>query len=224
MSAFNPEPEQARPEVAVVAPVAPAATDPPAAEPAEVAPPPRRPYTVVGIVALFLVVLLGLLVWGMARKDGSIAGFAVNTVGQVGRLPRGPAQDFQLHLFTGGDFRLSEQRGKLVLVNFWASWCPPCRDEAPVLERAWQRYQDRGVVLVGVDIWDADQDARAFLRQFGVTYPNGLDQNGSAAVDYGLTGIPETFFIRSDGTVARHWIGPLTDEQIAALIEELLSS
>ena len=224
MSAFNPEPEQARPEGAVVAPVAPAATDPPATEPAEVAPPPRRPYTVVAIVALLLVVLLGLLVWGMARKDGSIGGFAVNTVGQVGRLRPGPAQDFQLLLFTGGDFRLSEQRGKPVLVNFWASWCPPCRDEAPVLERAWRRYRDRGVVLVGVDIWDADQDARAFLRQFGVTYPTGLDANGSVAVDYGLTGIPETFFVRADGTVARHWIGPLTDEQIAALIEELLSS
>lgn len=195
---------------------------PEAAEAAQAGRPSRRPLALIAVVTLVLVGVLALLVWGMARKEGSFAGFAVNTIGQVGRLRPGPAQDFQLRLFTGGDFRLSEQRGKAVVVNFWASWCPPCRDEAPVLERAWRRYHDRGLVFVGVDIWDADQDARAFLRQFGVTYANGLDANGSLAIDYGLTGIPETFFIRPDGTVARRWIGPLTDEQIAAFIQELL--
>lgn len=224
MSVSNPEPERTGPEVAVVRPLEPAASDQPAVELVEAEQPAGRPYAVIAVATLAVVALVGLLVWGIARKQGSFAGIAVNTVGQVGRLRSGPAQDFQLRLYSGGDFRLTEQRGKPVLVNFWASWCPPCRDEAPVLERAWRRYRDRGVVLVGVDIWDSEQDAREFLRRFGVTYPNGPDLNGSAAVDYGLTGIPETFFVRSDGTVARHWIGPLTDEQIAALIEELLSS
>lgn len=220
MSVSNPEPERSGVELAASTPV----TDAPRApEPAEAERPARRPFTLIAVVTLVVVALLALLIWGVARKQGSFAGFAVNTVGQVGRLRPGPAQDFQIRLYSGGDFRLSEQRGKPVLVNFWASWCPPCRDEAPILERAWRRYRDRGVVLVGVDIWDSEQDARDFLRQFGVTYPNGLDPNGSVAVDYGLTGIPETFFVRSDGTVARHWTGPLTDEQITALIEELLS-
>lgn len=223
MSASNPEPERTGPEVAVVRPGVPSASDQPAVESAEAERPAGRPYAVVAVVALTVLALLGLLVWGIARKQGSFAGIAVNTVGQVGRLPRGPAQDFQIRLFTGGDFRLTEQRGKPVMVSFWASWCPPCRDEASVLERAWRRYRDRGVVLVGVDIWDSEQDALGFLRQFGVTYPNGPDPNGSIAIDYGLTGIPETFFVRPDGAVARHWIGPLTDEQIAALIEELLT-
>lgn len=161
--------------------------------------------------------------YGLLRQQGgSFAGFAVNATGQLGRVRQGPAPDFEIPLFSGGTFRLSEHRGQVVVVNFWASWCPPCRDEAPVLERAWQRYRDQGVVLVGLDIWDSEEDARAFLAEFGITYPNGPDSNGDTAIEYGLTGIPETFFIRPDGTIARHWIGPLTDEQISAFIEETL--
>ena len=133
-----------------------------------------------------------------------------------------PAPDLAGPTLDGGTYDLDRDPAKVVLVNVWASWCPPCRDEAPTLERAWQRYRGRGVVLVGLDVWDGEQDARDFLRRFGVTYPNGPDTDGSAAIGYGLTGIPETYFIRPDGTMARHWVGPLTDQQIEAFIEELL--
>ena len=182
----------------------------------------RPPYVLIAGVTVAVVAVLALLVWGLARKQGGFAGFAVNSVGQVGRLRPGPAPEFDLQLFSGGSFRLSEQRGRLVIVNFWASWCPPCRQEAPALERAWNRYRDRGVVMVGVDIWDADQDARRFLRELGITYPNGPDPGGKIVVDYGLTGIPETFFVRPDGTMGRRWIGPITDGQLAESIDELL--
>lgn len=182
---------------------------------------PRRWLLFGGVLAgvLGLLVLLG---YSLGRQQGGIPGVAVNTTGQLGRVRSGPAPDFTLQLFDGGTFRLSEQRGKVVVVNYWASWCPPCREEAPVLERAWRRYRDQGVVFVGLDIWDTETDARAFIRQFGITYPNGPDPKGEAAIDYGLTGIPETFFIRPDGTIARHWIGPLTDAQISTFIEEAL--
>lgn len=170
-------------------------------------------------VAATVLGLLGLLGWGLLRQ-GQIPGVAVNTTGQIGRVRSGPAADFAISTFDGGTFRLSEQRGKVVVVNFWASWCPPCREEAPVLERGWRLYRDRDVVFVGLDIWDTERDARAFLRRFGVTYPNGPDPRGAVAIDYGVTGIPETFFVRPDGTVARHWIGPLTDAQLAAFVEE----
>lgn len=173
------------------------------------------------VVVAVVVGLLGLLGWGLLRQ-GQVPGVAVNTTGQIGRVPPGPAPDFALQLYDGGTFRLAEQRGKVVVVNYWASWCPPCREEAPILERGWRLYRDRGVVFVGLDIWDTEQDARAFLRRYGVTYPNGPDPGGAAAVDYGLTGLPETFFIRADGTIARHWIGPLTSAQLAAFVEEAL--
>ncbi len=175
-----------------------------------------------GLVVLAVLALLALLGYGLLRRQGgSFAGFGVNAVARAGRILPGPAPDFQLSLFTGGTFRLSEQRGKAVVLNFWASWCPPCRAEAPVLERAWRRYRDRGVVLVGLNVWDSREGALRFLREFDVSYPNG-PANSSTPVEYGVTGIPETFFIRPDGTMARHWLGPLTDEQVGAFIEELL--
>ncbi|MCL5958175.1 MAG: TlpA family protein disulfide reductase [Chloroflexi bacterium] len=130
------------------------------------------------------------------------------------------ASDFSIKLFSGGTFHLTDQRGKVVLVNFWASWCPPCRDEAPVLERAWKKYKDRGVVLVGLDIWDNEADAKSFMKEFGITYPTGPDPNGETAIEYGVSGVPETWFLNREGRLVRRWIGPLNDQQITAFIEE----
>jgi cytochrome c biogenesis protein CcmG, thiol:disulfide interchange protein DsbE len=178
----------------------------------------------IAFVWLGLMAFLVLLAAGLARQQegGSVAGgVRVNGVGQAAVVRVRPAADFALALFAGGSFRLSAQRGQLVLVNFWASWCHPCREEARTLEAAWREYRDRGVLLVGVDVWDKEEDARAFLQEFGVTYPNGPELSG-LSVEYGLTGIPETYFIDSTGQLVRHRIGPLNERQIGALIEELL--
>ncbi|HYU19528.1 MAG TPA: TlpA disulfide reductase family protein [Chloroflexota bacterium] len=179
-------------------------------------------YVIPVLVGLAVAALLALLVYGMLRRQGgSFAGFAVNTVGKAAELNVRPAADFTLQLFDGRTFQLSEQRGRVVVVNYWASWCPPCREEARTLEAAWRTYRDRGVVLVGVDIWDTERDALAFLREFGVTYPNGPDPSGQIVIEYGVTGIPETYFVNREGQLVRRWIGPITQSQIGAFIEEL---
>ncbi len=188
----------------------------------DASPSPRRRsrgrWLLLGTVAAALLGLLGLLGYGLLRQQ-AVGGIAVNATGQIGRVRPGPAPDFQLQLYDGPAFRLADRRGQVVVVNFWASWCPPCREEAPALERGWRASRDRGVAFIGVDIWDTETDARAFLRQYGITYPNGPDPEGTA-IDYGVTGLPETFFIRPNGTIVRHWIGPLTAAQLAAFVEE----
>ena len=132
-----------------------------------------------------------------------------------------PARDFTVQLFDGGTLTLSQLEGSPVVLNFWASWCTPCRDEAPALERAWQTYRDRGVAFVGVNIQDSDEAAMAHLAEFGATYPNGPDPSGTITVDYGVIGLPVTFFIGRDGAVERRWVGAIPEWRLAAWVEAL---
>ena len=156
-------------------------------------------------------------------RSGESGGFGVNATGGEGFVRSRPAPDFVVEQFDGSMFQLSRQRGNVVLLNFWASWCPPCRAEAPALERAWQKYRERGLVVFGLDVWDEPQDAVGFVEAMNISYPNGLQGVSSVAVEYGVTGLPETFVVDRKNVLVRRWIGPLDDERIAALVEPLLA-
>ena len=141
--------------------------------------------------------------------------------------------DFEMPLFEryaeeyGPTFRVSSHpddgTGKPMVINFWASWCGPCDLEAPVLEASWREYGS-DVLFVGVDTQDGgnEPDARAFLERHNLTFPNGKDENSRIGIDYGLFGVPETFFVRADGTLSYKHSGPVTqavlDEQVGALL------
>lgn len=134
-----------------------------------------------------------------------------------------PATKFSLKTFDGNQISLEELRGKVVLVNFWASWCyPACYEEAPALERGWQTFKDRGLVVVGINIQDKDEPARKFLREFGHSFPNAPDPTGRVSVDYGVYGVPETFFIDRAGNVRYKHVGALTDAILKEQVEKLL--
>ena len=133
-----------------------------------------------------------------------------------------PAPYFTLTLFDGGKQNSKDLLGKAVLVNFWASWCVPCRAGARALEAAWQKYKDRDVVFLGVNIQDKEEDARAFIKEFGITYLNGRDENGKIAMDYGVWGIPETFFLDPQGRITYKHAGELRVPVIAAKLDEAL--
>jgi len=154
--------------------------------------------------------LLGLLAWGLTRDPKLIPS---PLIGKEAPL-------FELALFDGGRFRLEDQRGKVVVLNVWASWCyPACWNEAPRLEAAWRRYRDQGVVLVGLNYQDREAEARAFIQRFGKTFPNGPDQGSKIAIAYGVYGVPETFFIDHTGRIYAKHIGEISGETLAAKIE-----
>lgn len=133
-----------------------------------------------------------------------------------------PAPSFTLPRFDGGEIALDHFKGKVVFLNFWASWCPPCRAEARMLEAAWRQYRDQDVVFIGANIQDEQPAARAFLEEFGITYPNVIDRGSRIAIAYGVWGLPETFIIDRQGRITYKHVGALGWTTVTAKIEEAL--
>jgi len=128
-----------------------------------------------------------------------------------------PAPDFALAaLSTHAEppIHLANLRGKPVVINFWASWCTPCADEAPLLQAAWQHARTKGVIFIGIDYQDTQSDGLSFLQKRGITYPSAIDANGATAINYGVTGTPETFFIDRRGVVVATVRSQITAQQL----------
>jgi len=136
-----------------------------------------------------------------------------------------PAPDFTLSLLDGGELRLRDLRGRPVVVNFWASWCyPACWNEAPRLEATWQRYKERGPLFIGIIHQDTEANARDFIAKHGKSYPNGMDLRSRIAIEYGVYGVPETFFIDREGKIAHKHIGEIDMETLTDQTELLVAA
>jgi len=160
---------------------------------------------------LLPVVLLG---YGLRTNPRSIASPLVGA----------PAPEFALPSFDGGELRLAGLRGRVVVINFWASWCVPCREEAAALEAVWRRHRDTGLILVGVNIQDREPAARAFVGQTRTTYPNVTDATGATSIAYGIYGVPETFIIDRAGRIRSRHVGAVTEEILAEQIQPALKA
>jgi cytochrome c biogenesis protein CcmG/thiol:disulfide interchange protein DsbE len=172
----------------------------------------------IGLVALLFI----LLAWSLLTDEGG------DLAKQANRGDRPAAPDFTLERLNGdGELRLSSLEGKAVVVNFWASWCAPCRDEAPLLEEVWRDNRERGLVMVGVDWKDFRQDARRFAERFDLTFPLVYDGAGDTGDPYGLTGLPETFVVDRDGRVVEAFVGPVdgdVEPRFRAAVQEALQT
>jgi cytochrome c biogenesis protein CcmG/thiol:disulfide interchange protein DsbE len=138
------------------------------------------------------------------------------------QLLHGQAPLLQLQAFAGAPISLASLRGRGVVVNFWASWCEPCRVEADLLEQAARAEKDRGITFVGVNTQDTLEPAKAYLQEFGVSYPNGLDSDGTWRQRFGVNGLPTTFFIDSQGQIQSVVLGPLTSaDELARQLDKI---
>lgn len=194
------------------APPAPAGTD---------LPKKRSTFIVLGFTLLIVFALLGLFIMGWLQR-------------QAPPLESGLAPQFELTTFEGETLRLADLRGKAVVLNFWASWCVPCRQEAPALQAMWEKYRAQGVMVIGVDYVDTEKEAKEFISRYRQTYPNGADLGTEISTKYKITGVPETYFITREGQVLGgtdpngrpygNWIGPIPatalEERILKLLQE----
>lgn len=170
------------------------------------------PRLIILIVGFALLAFLGLIAWRV---------FATSSLAlQIGE----PAPAFTLTSFDGRVFDTSELKGKVIVLNFWASWCIPCEEESPILESAWQAYQSGGKVLfLGVDYVDTEGPAADFLERNQITYPNGPDLRSEISHLYNITGVPETYIIGPNGRLAYFKIGPIESvDEIRKIVDNLL--
>lgn len=170
----------------------------------------RRNVPGIVVVFVFLLALLGLLAWGLKKA-------------QAGPRESGMAPDFSLTGYDGRTVTLSELRGQVVIINFWASWCVTCREEAAYLEQTWRKYEDQNVVFIGVDYVDTEKAALAYIREFDITYINGPDIGTRISQAYNIQGVPETYFVAKDGELRGVHIGPMKAPQLDQKIDELLA-
>ena len=184
----------------------------------------RQRLIVMALVAVPLIAFFTVLGIALTRSGGVPAGVAINSTLGEAEVDGGLARDFTLTTFSGEQVTLSGLRGRHVMVDFWSSWCPPCREEAPVLADAYDRYRAQGVEFVGVAVWDVAEEAERFAEESGAGYPAGVDTRGVIGVDYGLTGIPEKYFIDPQGRIVRKYVGPMTAETLDGVLQELLAA
>ena len=171
-----------------------------------------RPQWGVVLVWVFVIGLLGVLTFGIIRTQrGTI---------QIGD----PVPDLVLTTFEGEEINFADLRGQIVVVNFWASWCKPCEQEALELEQAYQLYKEQDVIFLGVDYVDTQTEALAYLAKFDITYPNGPDLETRISQAFRTLGVPETYIIGPDGRLAALKIGPyLSLNEIIKQIETVMA-
>lgn len=176
----------------------------------------RKRNKIVFAITSVLSVGLLVLIWTQLVTPAAPQGTTGSSTSAGNPLVGKPAPDFTLQALNGSasSIHLADLKGKPVVINFWASWCGPCNDEAPILSQSWPTLKSQGVVMIGIDASYSTQEAQNFIKQYGVAYPNVEDTtNRDTAIAYGVTAMPETFFINRQGVIVAHYSAPFTSSQ-----------
>ncbi|MGQ0804812.1 MAG: TlpA family protein disulfide reductase [Actinomycetota bacterium] len=166
------------------------------------------------------------MAWALAvRDDGDASPRPPGRVASAGVAEVGdPAPDFTLSTLDGGTVTLSELKGRPVIVNFWASWCNPCREEFPLLAEALDNHGDADLAIIGVTYRDIDSDSRAFVDEFGATWPQAVDEDTDVARAFGVRAIPQTFFVDRDGNIAARVFGFSSERALEEPLAKILEA
>lgn len=182
----------------------------------------QRSIIIIGI-GVPLLLLVGLLTWGAITTGGEQGRPGVNNVLGDAPITTDRFPEFQVTTTNGETLHLSDLRGKYVMIDFWSSWCPPCRAEAPVLVEAYEKWSERGVEFVAISIWDNERAVVPFMESRGITYPVAID-DGTLTVEFGVQGIPEKFLLNKNGEIVRKVIGPNTQRSLDDILADLSES
>lgn len=166
------------------------------------------------VILLFILSLIVLMYLGI---------FSSGNVKKVSPLIDKPAPTFDLRTFSGNTVTLDELEGNAVVINFWASWCIPCISEIQILEKAHTKFEDQPIKIIGVNIWDEKQAAMDFLEKYNVSFTNAYDPDEKIQIDYGVGGVPETFFVNKNGLLAEKYSGELTQNILNYFLSDILS-
>ena len=171
-----------------------------------------------GIAILILAILISLfaifLATGLANKASPTGRSGEQLIGRK-------APEFLADSINGKPVSLSNFPESPIILNFWASWCPPCRDETPHFEKIWRLYKEKDVVVIGINVQDDLNSANEYISEFDVTFINGMDKNGRIMVDYGVTGLPVTFFLDREGMIIGRWVGSIGASSLESRVEAL---
>ena len=180
----------------------------------------QRRSVLIGVGVPILLVI-SLMTWGVIQNDGRAGQTGVNNrFGEVS-LSVDANADFELVSLDGETISIEDFRGSIVVVDFWSSWCAPCKAEGPVLAKTYDKWKNRGVEFIGIAIWDSKEPVEQFIELNKINYVNGIDPDGRIFVDFGVSGIPEKFFVTPEGQIVRKIIGPNTSKTLDDILTDM---
>jgi len=179
-----------------------------------------RSSVLIGI-GIPIALVIGLFIWGVIENEGAAGKPGVNEKFGETKLSTQPFSDFNLTTLDGDFISIKDYRGKIVVIDFWSSWCVPCRAEGPILSESHKTWRERGVEFIGIAIWDDLDSVEKFIDQNNIEYVNGIDTSGLIAVDFGITGIPEKFFVNPNGEIVKKVVGPNTTDTLDRILTEM---
>ena len=175
------------------------------------------------LILIFLSIFIFIIIWSTISTGGQHGQPGLNEFFSETNLRIDPYTKFEITTISEEIISSNNLGEEYLMIDFWASWCPPCIKEGPVLSEAYEKWSERGINFVGVSLWDSEKNTLSFKDRFSINYPLALDTNGEIAINFGVRALPEKFFIDNRGKILKKVIGPVNESQLNEILEELLS-